>query len=79
VIHPRHPIDSSYYCQRAKQESLILVYNDDEHVMAEYSERTGALRYQRFVPAPQKNVIEGWLKEHFPVRDEMPKNLPMQA
>lgn len=62
----RHAINSLYHCQRAKQEGLILIYNADEYLMAEYSMRTGALRYQRLVPAPQKDVIERWLGQHFP-------------
>ena len=67
--HPNHHlITGSYYCQRAKQDGLILVLNQDEYLMAEYSERTGTIKYQRLVPAPQKAVIERWLDKNFPVR-----------
>jgi hypothetical protein len=66
VTQPRYAINASYHCQRAKQEGLILVYNQDEYLMAEYSERTGAMKYQRLVPAPQKDLIERWLGQRFP-------------
>ena len=47
---------------------LILIYNCDEYLMAEYSERSGETKYQRLVPAPQKDSIERWLGNHFPPR-----------
>jgi hypothetical protein len=62
-----HAINGSYHCRRAKQGGgLILVFNQDEYLMAEYSERSGDTKYQRLVPAPQKDVIERWLGQHFP-------------
>ena len=36
--------------------------------MAEYNERTGALNWQRVVLATQKERIEKWLGEHYPVQ-----------
>jgi hypothetical protein len=62
------PINASYHCRRAKQGGLILIYNSDEYLMAEYSERSGETKYQRLVPAPQKDSIERWLGQHFPPR-----------
>ncbi len=44
--------------------------NSDEYLMAEYSERTGDTKYQRLVPAPQKDVIERWLGNHFPAKNK---------
>jgi hypothetical protein len=72
VTQPRHKINATYHCQRAKQENLILIFNEDEYLMAEYSERTGATKYQRLVPAPQQHVIERWLGEHFPANKAKP-------
>ena len=63
-----HPINSLYHCRRAKTDSLILIFNPDEYLMAEYSERSGITKYQRLVPAPHKDVIERWLSQHFPVK-----------
>jgi len=36
--------------------------------MAEYSERTGVLKWQRVVLTSQKEKIEKWLREHYPVQ-----------
>jgi hypothetical protein len=36
--------------------------------MAEYSERTGEVKWQRVVLATQKEKIEKWLGEHYPVQ-----------
>jgi hypothetical protein len=35
--------------------------------MAEYSERTGVVKWQRVVLASQREQIEKWLIEHYPV------------
>jgi hypothetical protein len=59
-------INASWHCRRAKQDGLILVFNEGEYLMAEYSERSGVTKYQRVVPAPQQHVIERWLSQHFP-------------
>ena len=36
--------------------------------MAEYSERTGIVKWQRVVLAAQREKIEKWLGEHYPVQ-----------
>ena len=36
--------------------------------MAEYSERTGTVKWQRVVLATQKEMIEKWLGQHYPVQ-----------
>ena len=36
--------------------------------MAEYSERTGVVKWQRVVLASQKEQIEKWLGEQYPVQ-----------
>ena len=36
--------------------------------MAEYSEHTGAVKWHRVVLATQKELIEKWLGEHYPVQ-----------
>ncbi len=35
--------------------------------MAEYSERTGAVIWQRVVVATQREMVERWLRERYPV------------
>jgi hypothetical protein len=68
VQHHHHKINDTYHCRRAKQESLILVYNQDSYLMAEYSERTGKVSWQRVVPVTQREAVERWLNEQYPVK-----------
>ncbi len=42
--------------------------NERFYVMAEYSERTGGVKWRRVVPASQREKIEKWLGEHYPPR-----------
>ena len=58
---------SSYHFKRAKTDGVIEVLNEGSYVMAEYSERTGVVKWQRVVLAAQKEKIEKWLGEHYPV------------
>ena len=68
MTQPSIAINASYHCRRAKQDGLILVLNQDEYLMAEYSERTGDTKYQRMVPVPRRDIIERWLGNHFPAK-----------
>ena len=61
-------LNDSYHCKRAKQPGLVLVFNSDEYLMAEYSERTGNVRWQRVAPAAQKESVEKWLRQSFPIQ-----------
>lgn len=56
----------SYRFQRAQSPGLIEVLNENQYVMAEYSERTGSVRWRRIVAAAERGQIENWLKEHYP-------------
>ncbi len=56
----------SYRFQRARTPGIIEVLNENSYVMAEYSERTGAVQWQRMVLAAQREQIERWLKDHYP-------------
>ena len=62
------PAPSSYHFKRANASGLIQVLNEGWYVVAEYSERTGGLKWQRVVVAQQKEMIEKWLREHYPVQ-----------
>ena len=57
----------SYRFQRAQSAGVIEVLNDNLYVMAEYSERTGSLKWRRVVAASERDQIEHWLKDHYPV------------
>jgi len=55
----------SYRFQRARTPGIIEVLNEHSYVMAEYSERTGSVRWQRIVLASQREQIEKWLEDHY--------------
>ncbi|HEY7334712.1 MAG TPA: hypothetical protein VH639_07500 [Bryobacteraceae bacterium] len=67
-MHDHQPALSSFRFKRAKTEGLIEVLNEGSYVMAEYSERTGVVKWQRVVAASQREKIEKWLDEHYPAR-----------
>jgi hypothetical protein len=58
----------SFHFKRTKPNGLIEVLNDGSYVVAEYSERTGVVRWQRVLLAAQKEKIEKWLGDHYPVQ-----------
>ena len=53
--------------------------NEGSYVMAEYSERTGTVKWQRVVLATQKEMIERWLGQHYPVQPATPVVAPAPA
>jgi hypothetical protein len=55
----------SFRFQRASAPGIIEVLNENSYVMAEYSERTGSLKWQRLVLASQREQIEKWLEDHY--------------
>lgn len=67
-MQKHYPALSSYTFKRAKTDGIIEVLNEGYYVMAEYSERTGLVKWQRVVVASQREKIEKWLGEHYPVR-----------
>jgi hypothetical protein len=58
----------SYHFKRTKTDGLIEVLNEGSYVMAEYSERTGVVKWQRVVLATQREKIEKWLGDHYPAK-----------
>ena len=61
---------SSYHTRRSTCGGLIEVLNEGLYVMAEYNERTGVVKWQRVVLASQREQIEKWLGEQYPVQAE---------
>jgi hypothetical protein len=55
-----------YRFQRARTPGIVEVLNENSYVMAEYSERTGSMKWQRMVLASQREQIEKWLEHHYP-------------
>jgi len=56
----------SYRFQRAQSPGMIEVLNENSYVMAEYSERTGSVKWRRVVAASERDQIENWLRNHYP-------------
>lgn len=73
-----HAALSSYHFQRAKTHGIINVLNEGSYIMAEYSERTGAVKWQRVVLATQKEMIEKWLGQHYPAQATAPEPPPAE-
>jgi hypothetical protein len=71
-MQERIVINASYYCQKGKRDGLFHVLNNGAYILAEYSEHTGELRWQRVVPAEQKKLLERWLSQHFPALTPKP-------
>ena len=67
-MQKHQPTLSSYHFKRGKTEGVIEVLNEGSYVMAEYSERTGVVKWQRVVVASQREKIEKWLGDHYPVQ-----------
>lgn len=68
-MHEHHPeLLSSFRFKRAKPDGLIEVLNEGSYLMAEYSEYTGVVKWQRIVAAGQREKIERWLAEHYPAQ-----------
>jgi hypothetical protein len=63
-----HPAAPPFTFRRTKPEGSIQVLNEGSYVMAEYSERTGIVRWQRVVVTAQREKIEKWLGDHYPVQ-----------
>jgi hypothetical protein len=63
-----HAALSTYQFKRAKADGLIQVFNEGCYLMAEYNERTGAVSWQRVLLATQREMVEKWLRERYPVR-----------
>ena len=63
----------SYVFQRAKRDGLILVFNQDSYLMAEYWERTGIANWQRMVNIQQRTAVEKKLREQYPPQDLAPE------
>jgi hypothetical protein len=61
-------IPPSYHFRRSRDDGFIEVLNEGFYVMAEYSERTGEVKWQRVVLASQRERIEEWLGEHYPIQ-----------
>ena len=67
-MQKHHLTLSSYHFKRAKTDGVIHVLNEGSYIMAEYSERTGIVKWQRVVLATQREIVERWLRERYPIQ-----------
>jgi hypothetical protein len=74
-----HAALSTYQFKRAKADGLIQVFNEGCYLMAEYNERTGAVSWQRVLLATQREMVERWLRERYPVRKYAAAPAPVAA
>ena len=58
---------SQFQFKRPKPDGAIQVFNERSYLMGEYSQRTGKVSWQRVVLASQRENVENWLREHYPV------------
>lgn len=72
-MQQHHVSLSSYHFRRSKCDGIIEVLNEGSYTMAEYSERTGVVKWQRVVQASQREQIEKWLGERYPVTPAKPR------
>jgi hypothetical protein len=63
-----HSAPPSFTFKRTKVDGSIQVLNEGSYVMAEYSERTGVVKWQRVVVTAQREKIEKWLGDHYPAQ-----------
>jgi len=66
--HEAAPTTTTIHFKRGKSNGLVLVLNEGQYVMAEYSERTGQVMWQRVLIAAQRERVEKRLREQFPIR-----------
>ena len=67
-MQKHHAALSAYHVRRNQADGMIQVLNETSYVMAEYNQRTGAVKWIRVVLASQREMIEKWLGEHYPVQ-----------
>jgi hypothetical protein len=67
---------SQFRFNRPKPDGAIQVLNERSYLMGEYSQRTGKVSWQRVVLATQREHVENWLQEHYPITPVAPKGSP---
>jgi hypothetical protein len=65
--HPHAIITDSFHCKRSQSGEVIHVYNSDGYLMAEYTVRTGRTSWQRVAAVTQRESVEKWLRNNYPV------------
>jgi hypothetical protein len=63
----RHTINALFYSEHPKVNGPVTIFNGLNYVMAAYCIQTGVTKWQRVIPAPQRDKVEKWLGTHYPV------------
>jgi hypothetical protein len=67
--HHHHPnINDTFHSKRTDSGNVMLVLNADNYVMAEYNMLTGETVWQRLVQATQREKVETWLTQAYPIQ-----------
>jgi hypothetical protein len=70
-MHKHHTeITESFHCKRSESGEVVHVYNSNNYLMAEYTVRTGRTSWQRVAALTQRESVEKWLQNNYPVRSE---------
>jgi len=67
VQHHHHRINNTFHFQRLDNGNSVHVFNADHYLMAEYNSRTGRVSWHRMVAVSQRESVEKWLKENYPM------------
>jgi hypothetical protein len=59
--------EQNFSFHRRGINGLVIVSNNLSYCMAEYSEHTGVTRWQRVVPVTQREKVQKFLSEQYPV------------
>ena len=76
--HHHSDITDSFHCKRSHSGDVVHVYNSNNYLMAEYTVRTGRTSWQRVAPVTQRESVEKWLRNNFPVI-AAPKAAPVEV
>jgi hypothetical protein len=65
--HHHSVITDSFHCKRSESGEVVHVYNSNNYLMAEYTVRTGRISWQRVAALTQRESVEKWLRNNYPV------------
>jgi hypothetical protein len=65
--HHHIAISDTFHCKRSPSGDVVHVYNANNYLMAEYIVRTGRTSWQRVAPVTQREAVEKWLHNTYPI------------
>ena len=68
MVQNTRAINASFYCKPSPQDGTMLVLNADHYIMGYYRMKTGSVSWHRVVQATQRESIEKWLLQNYPVK-----------